>query len=205
MNPQDALIIFAKTPDINSVKTRLKPYLSDNERLSLHKALLENTMKVAINLKNIKVTIFYTPEGGEDYFKRFKLPVFLQKGKDLGERMYNAMKQMISRGNKKVVVIGSDIPDISNKIILEAFNRLNTSDTVIGPAEDGGYYLIGMKKPDKKIFSGIDWSTKKVLNQTLKKAKYIKLKVSLVQTLRDIDRPEDLDLLKHKYLIESKI
>ncbi len=194
----NALIIFAKAPDINTVKTRLKGYLTDKERLSIYIRLMENTIGLSRKAKGVTAFISYTPAEGEKYFKRYNLPIFPQKGSDLGGRMYNALTHVITSGCKKAVLIGTDIPELDEEIISDAFAMLDESDMVLGPANDGGYYLIGMKKANKKVFQSIDWSTDRVLKQTLQRAKEEGRHVSFVKTLSDVDRPEDLELHKKK-------
>ncbi len=186
----NALIIFAKSPDINTVKTRLKGYIPDTERLSLYIRLMDNTINVSGKVKDVTAFIAYTPQG--EYFKKYDLPIFPQKGIDLGNRMYNAFKHVFSSGYRKAVIIGTDIPEINDNIISDAFILLDNFDIVLGPAKDGGYYLIGMKKAEKNIFKSIRWSTDKVLKETLNKIEEVGMTVSYVKTLRDIDRVEDI-------------
>ncbi|HEY7534838.1 MAG TPA: TIGR04282 family arsenosugar biosynthesis glycosyltransferase, partial [Thermodesulfobacteriota bacterium] len=124
---------------------------------------------------------------------RYKLCTFLpQEGNSLGERMVNAFKKAFSLRAKKAVIIGTDCIGISNKLISKAFNTLNQADVVLGPAEDGGYYLLGLNKLVPEIFNNIDWSTNLVLNQTSEKLRKKGLKLKLLQTLKDIDTLSDL-------------
>jgi len=189
----NALVIFAKAPDIHTVKTRLKGCLTDAERLNLYVSLMENTIRLSRKIQGITPFISYTPSKGGSYFERYNLPMFSQKGSDLGERMYHALVHVISLGYQKAVIVGTDIPEIDEGIISDAFIFLDESDMVLGPAKDGGYYLIGVKEANQNVFQNIDWSTDMVFKQTLKKAEEEGLVVSLLKILSDIDRPEDLN------------
>jgi uncharacterized protein len=115
-----------------------------------------------------------------------------QQGKDLGERMSNALLQAFAAGYTKVLLIGSDCPDISRALVSEGFMLLDTHDIVLGPAHDGGYYLIGLRRPEPELFLNMEWGTERVLQQTLDKICAAKLSVALLPELRDIDRIEDL-------------
>ena len=114
----------------------------------------------------------------------------MQNGNDLGERMYNAFKSGFQKRYKKIVIIGTDIYDLNSEIIEEAFAKLEKSDFVIGPAEDGGYYLLGMKSMSKEIFFNKKWGTNSVLKDTLNNLSH--KNVELLQTKNDIDVYEDL-------------
>ena len=111
---------------------------------------------------------------------------------DIGQRMYHAINLLNTIGYEKVSVIGTDIPDLEGQTIYEAFEQLELHDIVIGPAMDGGYYLIGMKAADIRVFTDISWSTGKVLSQTIKIIESLGLNHYLLKTYRDIDRPDDL-------------
>lgn len=197
----NGLIIFARYPDPNSVKTRLSPALNDDERIALYIKMMKGTIERFGHLKGINTFIFYTPIGSVEYFSKFGLKTFPQEGLDqaafnlvldLGRRMFNAITHILNLGYKRVSIIGTDCPDLTPETINEGFDRLIDNDLVIGPAMDGGYYLIGMKSGDTRLFTDISWSTDKVTAQTLTKAKEIGLSYYLLKTYRDIDRPEDL-------------
>ena len=115
-----------------------------------------------------------------------------QQGSDLGERMLNAFKHVFEKGCKRAVLIGSDCPDISRDIITQSFDILKAKHIVLGPAYDGGYYLIGVREPKPELFSNIEWGTEKVLSQTIDKINAAGLSLGLLPMLRDIDRVEDL-------------
>ncbi len=115
-----------------------------------------------------------------------------QQGSDLGERMLNAFKHVFEKGCKRAVLIGSDCPDISRDIITQSFDMLKAKHIVIGPAYDGGYYLIGVREPIPELFSNIEWGTEKAVSQTIDKINAAGLSLGLLPMLRDIDRVEDL-------------
>ncbi|MGH7889997.1 MAG: TIGR04282 family arsenosugar biosynthesis glycosyltransferase, partial [Thermodesulfobacteriota bacterium] len=115
-----------------------------------------------------------------------------QRGNSLGQKMASAFDTVFSLGVEKAVIIGTDCIDISVEIISEAFDSLQTTDVVLGPAQDGGYYLLGLTKQNPEIFNNIDWGTEFVLPQTLKKIKEKRLHFELLKTLRDVDKVSDL-------------
>lgn len=122
----------------------------------------------------------------KDFFFR------VQSGSSLGERMANAFSEVFEKDYYQVMIIGSDVPDISSKIILESFINLNGSDIVISPSDDGGYSLLGMKKPYNFLFNDIEWSTNNVLEQTVKKINEKGLKLTTACSLNDIDTYDEL-------------
>lgn len=180
------LIIFAKEPEIGKVKTRLAKDIGKEKALKVYKELLKNTL-ATFKLTPYKVKVYFTPK---------------QKGRNLGSRMRNAFKDNLGKFNK-VVLIGVDCPFLTKKIMQQAFQALNKNKIVIGPAKDGGYYLIGLRKPRQlvpsqsrdsvagfhQLFKGISWGTNKVLQQTLKRCR---IKPFLLRKLYDIDRVNDL-------------
>ena len=190
MKNKYALIIFAKSPETGNVKTRLAGRLDDAERLKLYASMLDGTIEKLRTISKADTLVCY--DGDEKYFAKFGLRTFPQSEGDLGERMHLAMKGLFEEGYLKVVLVGVDIPGLTPRIVLNAFNLLSDSDAVFGPATDGGYYLVGLKSPNKKIFVDIEWSTNTTLKQTLAKAKEAGLKISITDILSDVDRPEDL-------------
>lgn len=188
-----ALIIFCKAPIGSIVKTRLSPLLSESQRLKVYLYLLEKNIKTLSNLPFTDTILYYTPPEGKSFFEKYALNGFPQSGKDLGERMYNSLDETFSQGYKKCIIIGVDIPDITTDIVINAFYALDDADLVLGPALDGGYYLIGMRKLIKDVFEDIPWSTDGTLKATVKKAESIGLSYYLTQPLSDIDTPEDLN------------
>lgn len=187
-----ALIIFAKSPRGADVKTRLSGHVTDEERLGLYVSLLTNTIEKLKDIPGVDTLIAYSPPEDGDYFSGFGPGTFPQSGGDIGERMHNALGRVLKEGYGKAVLVGVDIPGLSPSTIIRAFELLKDSALVFGPARDGGYYLVGMKKPVREIFQDIPWSTAHTLAETLKKASELVLSTALTEKLSDIDTKEDL-------------
>jgi rSAM/selenodomain-associated transferase 1 len=190
MSVANGLIIFIKTPVPGNVKTRLQPHISKQDSARLYGAILKDIDERFTKMKHIDCYYAVAPEEFDtrilQKYVSFSRHI-VQNGADLGERMANAFNQLFSRGYKKGVLIGSDIPGLSAAILKDAFNLLELVDCVIGPGIDDGYYLIGMKKLYPMLFKGISWSTSKVLDNTIDIAKKNDISVKLLVRLRDID------------------
>lgn len=198
---ENALIIFIKNPEIGKVKTRLARTVGDIEALSIYLRLLEITREMALILRGVKVYVFYSDfveqddEWANDYFEKY-----VQNGSDLGLRMSNAFSFVIEQ-HSKVCIIGSDCPTLSADIVEQAFWELQINDYVLGPSTDGGYYLLGLRKNEKHasntqnhyqfLFENMEWSTSKVLLQSLDRIKEKGKTVFLLPALTDIDEETD--------------
>ncbi len=193
MKKNNALIIMAKYPHKDYVKTRFKGHISDEKRLELYIYLLKNTIQKLREIPGTNTFITYSPQSAKDYFLQFGLGIFPQHDGDLGYRMFQAINKILNEGYEKSVLVGVDIPEISGSIVLKAFELLSQSDIVFGPARDGGYYLVGLKKPFIEIFQNIKWSTHNTLKQSTEKAADFGYSVALTETLSDIDKIEDLE------------
>ncbi|UCE78565.1 MAG: TIGR04282 family arsenosugar biosynthesis glycosyltransferase [Nitrospiraceae bacterium] len=191
MNDQ-ALILMAKFPHPDTVKTRLKGHMTDIERVTLYQALLRQTIQKMKSLHGIDTFITYTPHNTRDYFLRFGLKMFPQADGNLGEKMFEAMNVCFQKAYRSVVLIGVDIPDVTDEIVKQAFDYLRNNDIVFGPAADGGYYLVGLTRPFKKLFDDIPWSTGQVLMRSLEKAKLSGYSVAVTEILEDIDTIDDI-------------
>lgn len=193
------LIVFAKEAQRGAVKTRLRSYLSEEQCVNLYKSFLKDTVDIARKI-NCETRIMAYESNGKspEFLKKISndFKFYKQKGKNLGQRLYNAFKFAAKSGSSKTVIIGSDSPDLPKSYINKAFNKLNNSDLVLGPAYDGGYYLIGLREPCKEIFENIKWSSSSVFKQTLEKAKKARKKVAVLGLWHDIDTPQDLKYLK---------
>jgi rSAM/selenodomain-associated transferase 1 len=187
-----ALIIFAKVPDKNNVKTRLAGHLTDDERLKLYTKLLNDTIWKLRCIPDIKTYICYTPESAEGYFNRSRLDVFPQTNGDIGKRMFEAIQHLLAKGYERVLLVGVDIPGLADSIITDAMNMLAVNDVVFGPAKDGGYYLVGIRKPIEELFEDIEWSTKDTLKQSIRIAESLGLTVAFTEVLSDIDTIDDV-------------
>ena len=186
----NALIIFTRNPELGKCKTRLAKSVGDNEALKIYKYLLQHTADVAKTV-NAERFVFYSENIKEnDIWNKTYFKKQLQQGNDLGERMLNAFKFLLEKKYKKVVIIGSDLLDLNKTIIENAFRKLDKNDAVIGPAQDGGYYLLGMKTLYDKVFKNKNWGTGTVLNQT--KKDFFNKTLCVLEPLNDIDYIEDL-------------
>lgn len=194
MNSINALIIFAKNPVHGKVKTRLAKHIGNDRAMNLYLKLLYNTYLQTKDM-NCDKYLFLSDKKNVDLFsKNFKQ--FVQNGNDIGERMKNAFEEVLKSGHNKIILIGTDIPELDEHLINEAFNNLSEKDFVLGPAADGGYYLIGMKKFSGYIFENIEWSTEKVLSKTIENIKERSESYSLLKELNDLDDIEDLKKFK---------
>ena len=199
---QQRLIIFTRYPEAGTTKTRMIPELGAKGAAELQRQMTEHILTKVDKLRKLKyLTVEVRYEGGnEKRMKKWLGPCFSychQGSGDIGRRMERALMAAFDQGCETVVIIGSDIPDITTDIIQKAFEALKQSDLVLGPADDGGYYLIGMHSKifrhwNLQIFKDIRWGTDRVLPQTLNIVHKQGLQYKLLNTLRDVDRPEDL-------------
>lgn len=199
MSDRSAVLLFIKSPEKGKVKSRLAKAIGEDAALAVFKYLACETLEKLKDGEYLFRLCFYPPDSGE-IIKSWLGDSFHyvpQYGRDLGERMGSAFVQAFSDGMEKVLLVGSDIPDLSISLINEAFKALDFGDSVIGPAHDGGYYLIGFNKtsflPD--IFQGIEWSTDSVFSQTIKILGKSGLSVHVLRSLNDVDTLDDLLLL----------
>lgn len=193
------LIVFAKTPILGNVKSRLADELGEIKTLWVYKQLLKKT-KIAIQSIQQNVVVYYSGDK-TDFFDQLFLNCkkHPQEGIDLGERMANAISTEFEKGFNQIIIIGTDMWDLNQENIEKAFKVLNNSDIVIGPASDGGYYLLGIKKMIPDIFQNKKWGSQTVLKETLKDLK--NYKVSFLKEKNDIDLLEDLK--KHPNLLNK--
>ena len=186
------IIVFVRSPELGKVKTRLARSIGDQSALNIYKILLKHTAAVLRDLSFDKVVYFSEKIDNNDLWENSLFEKKLQKGADLGERMHHAFDTAFNKGYKKVLIIGSDLFDLTSSIITSAFEALETYDVSIGPSLDGGYYLLGMKKLQPEVFKNKKWGTDSVLEHTLQDLK--KQKIKLLKALNDIDTLEDLQL-----------
>ena len=192
---KDALIIFLRFPKTGQVKTRLAKTTSSEFAVKFYKTCSEKIITDVKKLSSINRFVFFSNKEENIQVKKWlggKLFYSPQEGDDLGSRMKNAFEKVFSSGAEKAVLIGTDVPDLKNEIISEAFRLLTVNDVVLGPSEDGGYYLIGMKKMYPQFFENIEFSTSSVLQNTIKNIEKLNLSYQLLPRLKDIDTEEDL-------------
>ena len=196
---KELIIVFVRNPELGKVKTRLALAIGKKKALEIYKGLLKHTHNVLSNC-NCDCAVFFSEQIDNDGLwnqKCFKK--FIQKGDTLGEKMNNAFKKGFEIGYQKIIIIGSDLPDLNSDLIKNAFTKLTLYDYVIGPSEDGGYYLLGMKKLNSTLFKNKKWSTNSVFNDTLKDIE--NSEIGMLPKLNDIDTFEDLK--KSKLLKKS--
>lgn len=187
---ENLILIFTRNPELGKVKTRLAASIGEENALEIYKHLLEHTRKVTLETNFDKRVLYSEEINTSDIWNNHLFQKKLQFGKDLGVRMYNAFKEGFDDGYKKIVIIGSDLIELESNDIKEAIKKLENNDIVIGPAQDGGYYLLGMKQIPENIFRNKAWGTNTVLKETLKDAQ--NLKHYLLQEKNDIDTVEDI-------------
>ena len=193
----ETLIIFSRYPEPGTTKTRMIPALGADGAAKLQRNMTEHTLNTAKQLlSNRKIAIEIHFAGGDAESMRQWLGKDLQYvpqvAGDLGNKMRSAFDRAFGLNNQRVVTIGIDCPDINSAILNDAFDSLLSKDLVLGSAEDGGYYLIGLNHSIPQLFSNINWGTERVLKQTNDIAKKLDLQVHYLPTLSDVDRPEDL-------------
>lgn len=190
------LIVFTRYPEASRVKTRLIPALGEKGAEIFHRRMVELTLTKARTFGG-EVEVHFSG-GSHQLMKGWlgdQLQYRKQKGASLGDRLYNAVVAAFAENRGKVVVIGTDCPGLTAQHIDRAFYLLDRSDLVLGPAFDGGYYLIGLKKVVKELFSGINWGSDLVYRQTLEAAERANLRIAELEKLADIDCPSDLPFL----------
>lgn len=191
------LIIFIKNPILGNVKTRISKTMGKEKALEIYNKLSQITRQNVLNVKAEK-QLYYSDKIEQDDWDEQQFTKFVQKGDDLGKRMYNAFSYSLSF-DKKAVIIGSDCPTLAPLHIEKAIEQLDKNDVVIGPSADGGYYLLALKKAVWELFDGIDWSTDKVFRQTLDKIKKLNLSVYTLEVLNDIDTQQDWEEFIHQH------
>lgn len=193
-----SLIVFAKEPIIGRVKTRLENKLSRETCLDLYKCFLKDILDTARIVDCDSRILAYESAGARPVYLENAGAGFIfhkQSGYDLGRRMDDAFRFARKRGAKATVIIGSDSPTLTGENIDDAYSALEKKDIVVGPCDDGGYYLIGLKEPSLELFSGIEWSRSGVLLKTLENIKTMGKSVSVLKEWYDIDDEKGLGRL----------
>ena len=194
-----ALIIFVRKPELGKVKTRLAATMGEEKALAVYRKLLEHTHYISEGVKAERFVFYFDEIEENDLWSDGNFIKRLQSPGDLGEKMHNAFAGLFDEDYNDVAIIGSDCYELTTAIIEDAFEMLQQNDLVIGPANDGGYYLLGMKKLCMELFSNIQWSTEKVLAQTLAACTSAGLSHSLLPKLTDIDTEADLNSMQHLF------
>jgi len=201
MKGSDALSIMLKAPRPGTVKTRLCPPLTHVQAAGLYECFIKDVFSGAKALDSVDLFAAFTPPDSEEEVRAVIPPVtglFAQEGESLGARISGVFARLFSEGYKRVVVIGSDSPDLPFEYMEDSFRLLcyRENTVVLGPALDGGYYLIGLNTQANELFENIRWSTESVLEDTLKKARMAYLNIELLPKWHDVDCAKDLSLIK---------
>lgn len=190
----DLLLILTRNPELGKCKTRLATKVGDKAALDIYKFLLQHTLTITKKLP-VQKWVYYSEEiWTNDIWVREFYQKKLQQGADLGERMMNAFLEGFKDGYQRIVIIGSDMYDLSQEDLKRAFSKLEHHDFVLGPAEDGGYYLLGMRKIKTELFEAKDWGKENVLKDTLNDL--IEENYALLPTRNDVDHYEDIEHLE---------
>lgn len=193
------MVIMAKQPQAGETKTRLCPPLSPPQASALYQALLQDTIELGASMKGIDLAIAITPPESQPYFESISpagtrlLPV---ECRDIGDCLTKAFSHLLQEGYKKVLALNADGPTLPPEYLLQAVEGLDDHDVVLGPSEDGGYYLIAMRKLHMEIFTGIPWSTSRVITCTLEKVKALGLGAMILPRWYDVDTGGDLERLR---------
>ncbi|MFN3916731.1 MAG: TIGR04282 family arsenosugar biosynthesis glycosyltransferase [Flavobacteriales bacterium] len=189
---KNKLLIFVKHPEPRKVKTRLAATIGNESALNIYKGLLNITERIARNVPAKREVHYGGKITEEDVFSSVLYEKHLQVNGDLGEKMKFAFEASFESGYEKVVIIGSDCPLLESRHIEQSFELLQFNDVVFGPARDGGYYLLAMRRLIPELFSGISWSTDTVLKDSQKKLKMQGISFVSLETLSDVDEEKDL-------------
>ncbi|HED33301.1 MAG TPA: glycosyltransferase [Gammaproteobacteria bacterium] len=197
------LIVFVKAPIAGQCKTRLAPLLGPDKASEFYRTLVEQCFENIQTINNIDIAIYATPDTRHPFIqalgKKYTSTLKTQQGHDLGERMHAAIDESLQHYSQTVLT-GTDCAVISQQYIEQAFESLKHHDIVFGPAEDGGYVLIGARKIQPALFQNINWGTDRVLEQNLHNCHTCAYNTHLLETLWDIDTPDDfLRYQNHKH------
>ena len=192
-NREPLIQIFCKAPVLGKVKTRLIQKIGARRALDLYKQMFKRLM-TDVSLDSPLVELWISTDKDHAFFEQYAVPRFQQAGADLGSKMSGALRDGLTR-HESVILVGTDLPLINKSYIDCAVRSLSDHEVVLGPAEDGGYGLVGIKAEAPDMFSGIHWGTEKVLSQTCKRLNKHGLGYSFLPLIWDVDRPADL----HRY------
>jgi rSAM/selenodomain-associated transferase 1 len=195
--PRRAVLVFVRALQRGRVKTRLAATVGDDAALGVYRRLAEHTMAEARALaaEGVAVRVHYAPADAGHGVRAWlgDGPAYLpQADGDLGVRMRDAFARAFADGAERVVIVGSDLPEVSTSLLRRAFHLLDAHPAVIGPAADGGYYLLGLRGMIGGIFDGIAWSTPRVLAMTLDRFRAVDVEPAMLEVLRDVDTGDDL-------------
>lgn len=189
---KELLIIFAKVPELGKAKTQLAVSVGNEKALEIYQALLSHTHAVTSSISQDKI-VYYTPHiVTDDQWEGDIFHKALQSAGDLGERMQQAFAQGFAQGYSRICIIGTDCFELTTQHLTDAFTALHEHDVVLGPSQDGGYYLLGMNQLYTSLFSNKEWSTESVAENTRDDVTQLALSLKELPVLNDIDTVEDL-------------
>lgn len=194
------LLVFAKNLELGKVKTRLAKTVGDTNALEIYTELVRYTETIIRELPVLKTICYSTYIDDFDAFEERIYNKKKQYGEGLGERMKHAFQDAFSEGYSKVIIIGTDCLELTSEILEEAYVCLSTNDAVIGPAKDGGYYLLGMNSFLPYLFENKVWSTENVFLDTVLDLQKHKVSYTLLKTLSDVDEEKDLGVLRNRIM-----
>jgi len=188
------LALFARRPRTGEVKTRLSPAVPSPIACDLHRAMIEDALAAAAGAEADERILYWTgaAEGRDSTALPAEVRERDQRGGHLGERLEHAFDELIASPGDRAVIFGADCPALDSDALAAAFDALDSHDLALGPAHDGGYYLVGLRKRAPELFRDIEWSTSRVLEQTLARASRAGLIAAVLPALDDLDTPEDL-------------
>jgi len=194
--PENVVLIFLRYPEPGLVKTRLAAQTGPHQAALIYKTIAERVVAelAAEQGDSYDIRLYYAPADKEEPVRRWlgaDHDLYPQQGEDLGQRMRRALEESLAAGYQRAIIIGSDCPSTTRSIISRGFALLVEHDIVIGPAHDGGYYLLGLKQARPELFCGIDWGTGTVFRRTVERLRGRTLSCALLPELRDIDLLED--------------
>ena len=206
LNENCAVIVMTRYPRPGQVKTRLIEALGADGACELHKKMAQHTISTLEPLHDVEIAdiFIYFCGGSMDQMRDWlgeELELVPQCSGALGERMATAFAEIFKAGYDCGVIIGTDCPDIEGATVVKALEHLHHADLVLGPAKDGGYYLLGLKQPCPQLFQDIEWGTGRVLEQTVEKAQQQNMRLEYLNTLTDIDTRADLETIKGTFLL----
>jgi len=210
MVPSRSLLLFARLPVAGKVKTRLLPRYTPEEALQLHRALLSDSLDLLNRcavLASAAPTLCLSDEGTLDPELSARLgaaSVTLQHGSSMGERLARAFQERFAARSRQVVILGSDSPHLPAERVLRAFQALEKEEVVVGPARDGGYYLIGAARLHPELFRGIPWGTGQVYRETVRRARKEGISIASLPAWDDVDLPESVAALWKEFLHREK-
>lgn len=197
----NALAVMAKAPIAGLVKTRLIPPLDEKQATELYRALLIDQLEHLTALSIADLYVAFTPGEASRMIENLapeRYRCFPQAGSDLGDRMQEVLLELRRRGHRNAILLGSDLPPVPLTVLHQAFNRLSEDGkrVVLGPSQDGGYYLVGMNQPIPEIFLGMSWSHQRVLAETIEKLRQLGIEFCLLPEWFDVDTAEDIARLR---------